>query len=216
MSRRPTFVLAAGAVACVLASLIERRFPNGTIGRALDVNSEQNLPTWYSATLLLLAAIACAVAGALAPTGPQRRWWLVAVLMLALSIDEAVGLHEELGDIGDDLVSPRGWLHFAWVVPGAIGGVLVVLAVVDLARRLPRPAARWLLVGLALFLGGAFGGEMLSGAVLDGYGDADLYGAVTAVEELAEMLGAVTIVHAASLVVIRSRTPAGVELRYAG
>lgn len=217
MSRRPTFVLAAGAVACVLASLIERRFPNGTIGRALDVNSEQNLPTWYSASLLLLVALAFGLAGLLAPIELRRWWWLVAALMLALSIDEVVGLHEELGDLGDDIVSrPRGLLHFAWIIPGAIVGGCVALAFVHLARQVPRRTATWLLAGIGLFLGGAFGGEALSGAVLDAYGDADLYGAVTAAEELAEMLGAVAMLQAASTIVTPARTPAGLELRYDG
>src|SRR5690606_11183596 len=81
---------AAVAGALVLASLATRalveRYPVGEAPlpvllalKLFDVNTEQNLPTWFSSSLLLACALlACVVAGLLRAARRRRTWsWVL-------------------------------------------------------------------------------------------------------------------------------------------
>jgi hypothetical protein len=61
-----------------------------------SLSYEGNLPTWYSSALLLACAITLAAIAPSAAAGQGRYWGLLSALFGYLSIDEAVGLHEQL------------------------------------------------------------------------------------------------------------------------
>jgi hypothetical protein len=111
-----------------------------------------------------------------------------------LSLDELAGLHERLQGLGVHLTAGRG-PHFAWVVPGAALAAVGTVGVLLGARALERRARRRPAAGLALFLTGALGLELLSGVVLTGSSHA-AYLLVTSAEELSEMLGTVLVLRA--------------------
>jgi hypothetical protein len=86
-----------------------------------DLSREANVPTWYSSSLFLLAAVTCAV---VAGFGPALRlaWAGVGVAMLAFSADEVAGFHERIsGRVGADTAE----LGFQPVLAVALGVVLV-------------------------------------------------------------------------------------------
>ena len=193
------WLLAATLVLVVCSVVAEEGRPYGVPGgKFFTVGTEANLWTWFNVVVLFLAALAHAVAGLQArQVGRPFAWFvIVAVLILGLSIDDLTALHERLGGVGTNMGGGYGLLAFAWVVPGALIGVAVAVAVVCLARQLP-PRPKWLLVvGLGMFLGAALGLESVSALVLQ-HNSGWPYRAVATVEETFEALGAILLLRSA-------------------
>lgn len=187
------------------------------VRQVTDVAGERTVWTWFNCTVLAAGGVAQALTGAVRRVETRRSWpWFVlAGVLFALSLDDLVALHERLEPLGRSLGAGEGLLTAAWVVPGAVVALLVVAAVAVVARHLP-PVPRLLLVGgLAVFLGAAFGLELVSFAVLDGIGTGPVYVALVSLEELLEAWGAVLIL-ASAVAAVRLSTDAGgvlVELR---
>lgn len=127
--------------------------------------------------------------------GPGAAWFGSAVLLAALSLDDLAALHERLEGLGR--VAGGGSLAFAWVVPGALVGLGVLLAMTVLARRVHGTARVRLVVGVVVLLGAALGLEAVSGVVLEaGEGTTRTYVVVVHLEELLEAVGAVLMLTA--------------------
>ncbi len=118
--------------------------------RLLSLSYEGNLPSWYASGLPLLCAALLAVIGAGAATD-RGHWRMLALGFVYISIDEAIGLHELLGELFDT----TGLLHFGWVMPAAAIVLTVGLAFVGFVRRLDRPTARRFVLAGALYVTGA-------------------------------------------------------------
>ena len=165
-----------------------------------DVSSERNVPTAWSAGLLL----SCAVAAALLSRGGGG-WTLVAVTCAFLALDESFELHERLGGVGASVAHDR--LHFAWVVPGAALACVVGLVLLQRLRAQPAQVRRRLVLAGAVYLTGALVLETVSGQVLRAYGGGGkAYTLITSVEEGLEMAGA-SLLLAALLVQLRQAKP---------
>ena len=65
--------------------------------RLLDLDLENNLPSWYSSIALLLSAVMLPIIG-LHHSGRARKfarhWLALAILFLCLSVDEVASIHE--------------------------------------------------------------------------------------------------------------------------
>jgi hypothetical protein len=185
----------------------------GQLRTYLDVFDETNLPTWWAASLLVVAALACGAVAALSGPGvSRRRWLLLAGLTAALSVDEATVLHERLDRAVLSWLSAEDF-PYLWVVPGLVLGLAVVVSVAGLTRAAPAPARRRLLLGFGLLLGSALGGEAVQGVLvtegLVGWPFVVTYH----LEELGETLGAVALLAGAVRMLDVVREPAGVRLR---
>jgi hypothetical protein len=175
--------------------------------RWFDVNSERNVPTAWSALLLL----ACSVVSALlAVRGrgsavPGSGWVLVSVTCAFLAVDESFEVHERLGGLGATVADDR--LHFAWVVPGAALATVVGLVLLRRLRAQPVQVRRRLVAAGAVYLTGALVLETASGQVLLAFGaGGKAYTLVTSVEEGLEMAGA-SLLLAALLVQLAQAKP---------
>jgi hypothetical protein len=99
-----------------------------------DMNRENNVPTWYSGTVMLSTAAALAVIGfaRVQARDPFRRHWvLLALLFLYLSFDELTHIHENWGNaLNAPLASWRnrdvfgGALRNLWVLPAGVVAAL--------------------------------------------------------------------------------------------
>lgn len=164
------------------------------------LNGEMNIPTFYSACLLLLnAGISALVAQAARwSLGVRTAWGALAGVFIYLSYDELFSVHERLGPL------IRGWLdlsgvwYFAWFVGYGAGALLVAIAFIPAWRVLPARYRKWLVVGALVYLGGAVGIEMLESARFAATGtETDLtYVIMTVVEEAMEMAGLVVCAYA--------------------
>jgi hypothetical protein len=160
-----------------------------------DVNTEATVPTWYSAGLLLAVAAVCgvlAVVSRAADGGGGRRWGVLGLVFVAMSLDETVALHERLGaGVTDTLdIEGTGALRHPWVVAGVVLAAALAVVTTRAIVTLPRHRRRWVALGLGIYVAGALGLEAVSGVVLDAAGDGFEYAAVTWAEEGAEMVGA--------------------------
>jgi hypothetical protein len=184
------------------------------IMRLFDVNSEANVPSWFSSLLLAGGALAAGLVAAMVRRvgGRDARHWAgLAALLLLLSLDEVAALHERLRGpaatvLGD---AARGPLRVAWVVPGLLLVLVVGIAFVGFVARLPAGTRRPVVAAGGLFLAGAVGVEAISGMVLEAQGDRALYLLVTAAEEGLEMSGSVLLLYATLRVLHLRPEPGG-------
>jgi uncharacterized membrane protein len=168
-----------------------------------DLDMEANVPATFGALLLLLAAglVALHALGEHLRDGRDRyRWTLLAVVLLAMTVDEVIGLHERLTEpvralLGAD--SPR-LLHFAWVVPGAAFVAALAWSFRGFLQRLPGLVRPRVYLAAALFVGGALGVEMLGGyyAALHSTGTFFYKAVLVSIEEGLEMAGMLVFVDA--------------------
>jgi hypothetical protein len=167
--------------------------------RFLDLNTEANLPTFYSTFLLLVLAGTLALRAVLGVAAQRAAWFVMATTTIQLAVDEATSLHERFLDpLGRQVGGGAGALTFAWVIPGAVLAVVAGLALVRTTRVLPGATRRRLGLALGVFVAGALGVEMISGAVLDERGHDRVYLAVTTVEEALELAGVLLALHVAA------------------
>ena len=181
-------IVIAGVVVEVLKPIYELKTRSGVVP-LLSLSYEQNLPSFYSAALLLGCALLLALIAHGAKTNGERLvpfWWILSAGFLYISIDEVLSFHEELST----LMALGGVLHFSWVIPAAILVLVVGVAYIPFLRALPRSMRiRFLLAG-AIYVGGAVGMELPLGYWTVHHGTDNLgYGLIDAGEEALEMLG---------------------------
>ncbi|MZH01943.1 MAG: hypothetical protein F3745_00660 [Nitrospinae bacterium] len=158
---------------------------------------EQNVPTWFSSFLILLSSMLLAVICLTLQSNADRTcfyWGSLAVLFLFLSIDEAAGVHELLMSPVRNYFNTSGFFYFAWVIPA----MLVVLACAIIYLRfllsLPRDIMLRMILAAFIYVSGAIGMEMVSGAVRSYNGETEgtrslTYEMVVILEESLEMIG---------------------------
>lgn len=160
--------LAGGVVTLVVLHLLLHGFSAWfdrmpiAVGRWLDMNSESSVATWYNIMLLGLVAALAALA-AIASAEPRTRlaWGTLAVLVMLLSIDEKVQIHEQLPDL---LGMTRGdMVTHEWVIPGTIIAGLGGVVLLYLFQALERPVRRGLLVAGLVYAAGAIAVEAVTG-----------------------------------------------------
>lgn len=161
--------------------------------RHFSPNGEHNLPTWFTAVIMALAALLSALMWRLerARGGSLAGYWAgLALIMLLMSVDEAVSFHEAFVTIFAFMGAWSPWLHFAWVVPGMLLVLIVGLIYLRFLWRLPRPVALYLLASGLIFLSGALVLEMVDGWVLRTWGEDSVQYTIGYVfEDTLEMIG---------------------------
>jgi len=112
-------------------------------GRIFLVTSESNVPTWFSATQFILAAVACAWVGHSGPR-PDRNWVLLGLVFLLFSLDEVAMFHERIEAHGSaDL--------FQFVVEPLIG-LAVIVIFYRAIQNSPERVRRFLLIAIATLI----------------------------------------------------------------
>jgi len=168
--------------------------------RLFNVDEEQNIPTWYaSSTLLLCSVLLAAIAFAEKRTGGRYvlHWAVLSLIFLFLSLDEAALIHEIRSAPLRAAVRAGGFTHFTWVIPGTILVFLFVLAYLRFFVNLPPKTRALCFIAGTIFVGGAIGMEMVQArhADLNGMQNAT-YAMLATVEEFLEMSGVAILVYA--------------------
>ena len=196
------FFVAMG-VLCGLLLTLEPRIAVIRVLQLFHLDTDANLPTYFSAMLLLASALALGSSARLIRESeePWFPWAALAVGFLLLSIDEVAMMHERVGmilkNLSPEVDSLGGFLNYKWVLVGIPVTVAVAFAFLPWFLTL-RPRLKLLFaVSGTLFLGGAIGVEMINGYIADTRGTlSTAYVLVTAVEESLEMFGAALFLYA--------------------
>lgn len=193
-------LLAAGIAACYLQLGVESHYEySDTFIELFNLDLENNVPTWFSSSLLLAnAALLALIAFATFRLSDRWRWhWCgLAVVFVFLSLDEAAMLHERAVFLRE-IFNLSGLLYFAWIIPAML--CLAIFACIYLRFTLALPPKTLMYFGAAalLYVGGALGMEMIAGDHVSQFGRGNLlYGMMVIGEECLEMLGQVVFFYA--------------------
>lgn len=170
--------------------------------KLIDFDYEANLPSFYSSAAVIFCAVLLWVIG----LDKHRKYknfryhWLgLAIIFTFLGMDEAIGLHEDIGDVMENQqwVNATGFLYFAWVVPYGILLLLFLTAYLKFVFSLPRQTMSLFIIAGTLFVSGAVGVEIISANEADMNGTETIYYSVLyTIEELCEMIGIVIFCYA--------------------
>lgn len=137
---------------------------DGRPASRFDLGAEISIPSWFTTTLLSVVGAVCVGVAAVSQAAERRRWFVLAVIFVYLSVDEGSSLHEAIGEQVSTMLDIRsGPFFFAWVIPF---GVVLLLAAPFLVALLmsfePRVRRLFAFAG-ALYVTGAIGVEMIGG-----------------------------------------------------
>ncbi len=170
--------------------LVTIPFADAIWHRLFNLDDEKSFGTWFSVVILSCGGVlSLATATQVRDRAVAFGWGMVGVIMLAMSVEELVMMHEATSVRLAAALQATGYLRFAWVlVGGALAGVVLVMGW-PLLARLPAEIRSQLLVAAALFLLGAIGVEMIGGNLYSiGMVGTPSYAIATAVEEALEIL----------------------------
>lgn len=203
-----TLLLVAIAFLLVLAStvgqLIFHLTPHDTafgMIRLFNVDAENNVPTYFSALLLLTSAFLIATVSILERqrnSAESLYWAGLSAGFVLMAADETLSFHEKLILPVRNLLDweTLGIFYFAWILPGIILVLILSLIFARFWWRLP-PTTRFnfLIAGL-LYVGGAIGIEALGGWYAEAYGGNLVYSMIATFEESLEMAGSILFIWA--------------------
>lgn len=164
------------------------------------IDAEQNIPTYYSVLLMLIAALLLAVIAILnaKQTVPHvAKWAILSFGFLCMAFDEAFQVHERLISpvralLGD---STLGVFYFAWVIPGMALVLVLGLYFLRFLLHLPATVRFRFLMAATLYIGGAIGVELIGGYYAELHGKQNwTYSMIATVEESLEMAGLIVFI----------------------
>jgi hypothetical protein len=154
-----------------------------------DVDEENNLPTWYSEILLLIAWVflwLCARKKHADGDRWARHWRGLTVGFLLMAVDEIASVHETINSV----------IEMSWAVPAGIGLLAIGLVYIPFLLHLPRPTALGFMLAGVIYVTGAVGMEIVGNTMAGkGLRDTLAYRMSTAVEEGLEMLGLILFIN---------------------
>jgi hypothetical protein len=200
-------VTASLVVLSFALQVVKLRMPYLELNRMInffDVDREQNLPTFYSALLLFVTSLLLALIATIKRQnreGLVAHWIGLAIGFLYISMDDMLVLHENLAIPVQNALRPHlpRFLYFAWVLPAGVLVLAVALVYLRFVLALPRRSRRLFVLSGAVYVLGALGMEMLSGAIYAANGESPnslLYSLATSLEEGGEMGGVVLFIYA--------------------
>ena len=166
----------------------------------IDLDTENNLPTFYTAMALEFSAILLFLIYWQKKQSHRKEslYWLGLALIFAfLGFDETAQVHEEVSDFFTSIVEASGVLYFPWIIPYGLATGLVALIYWPWLIHLPKETQKNFIIAGVVFLAGAIGMEMIGAHHADLYDVYDWrYTISYTVEETLEMLGIVLFIRA--------------------
>ena len=194
------YMIFAGSLAVLAAGLAREAFVLN-VGvdtilqdmRQFNLDAENSVPAWWSSSMMLFASLLLYTLAANAWRAGDilwRLWLTMAIVFLALSIDESASFHEGVIEPLRAAFGFGGILFYAWVVPALLCVAALGLVLLPLLRRLP--ASLFWRFGICggVFVLGALGMEMVGGWLdYEGYRNTAYYALSISIEEGFEILG---------------------------
>ncbi|PAX54312.1 hypothetical protein CK510_12525 [Brunnivagina elsteri CCALA 953] len=180
----------------LITQLVQRFAPDFFLrdGLALlfNLDEELNFPSVYSSFALLFAAI---ILGFIAYMKNSQQdfytsyWKWLSITFSFLFFDELVSVHEHMIEPMKTLFNTKGFLSFAWVIPGSIGVLILFLVFLKFIINLPQKTRSNFLIAGAIYIAGCIGCELVGGYIVDNKLGFMPYLIEVTLEEFLEMLG---------------------------
>lgn len=163
-----------------------------------DLDTENNIPSLFSAGLLCLCCILLGVIAILKYQQSDQfrtHWKWLSLIFLGLAIDEAVSIHEEFAEPLRNGLGVGGFLYFAWVIPAFFFVLGLGVAYLRFILALPRQTRHLLILSAGIYLSGTIGMELIGGAIASVGQKNLLYALVANGEEVIEFAGILLFIH---------------------
>lgn len=172
---------------------------NESIVKLFSMDIEYSIPSIFASLLLLSIAVLCVKIWANKKTKPSWHWLGLALVFFYVALDEFFALHENLIEPTQNALGIEGgFLFFAWFIP--VLAILSVLVIVfaKFFFKLPKTTKNLLIMAAVLFISGAVGVEMISGAYWEAHDFQNdmTYRLLNALEEGLENTGSITAIFA--------------------
>ena len=161
--------------------------------KLFNVNLEANLPTYFSALVLLADAILLALIAYRKKALGENFWhWIgLSTMFVFISLDEMIQIHEQFRAPMEALFNTSGILYFAWFIPYVAMVIILGIAYFKFMMRLPKKILQLFILAAVVFISGAVVMEAISGMHAEVHGEETLtYALMYTFEEFLEMSGA--------------------------
>jgi len=167
-----------------------------------DLNDEQNIPTFFTVLLMLIATLLLVVIAIL--SGKQKmpdvsKWIILSFGFLFMAYDEAFQIHERLNVPVRKLLGyvNLGVFHYAWVTIGIALVFFLALFFLRFLLRLPSATRFTFILAATLYIGGSIGIELIGSRYDELHGQENLtYNLISTVEESLEIAGLIVFIYA--------------------
>lgn len=170
-----------------------RNTPSHLLGLSFfRLDDELSLPALCESLLMLTVAVLAFRTGRRERGNLPRTslaWTLLGVGFVYLALDEYLAIHEVFSR-WTAIPQFGGFLRHKWLVVGIPAVTVVAVLFIPFLLKIPRVTALRLIIGGAVFVGGAIGAEAVGGMILDQAGT-ETTGSiiVSVVEETLEYIG---------------------------
>jgi len=175
---------------------------DSNISKRLDqyfnLNNEDNFPSFFSALILFLSSALLFFIHKLTKNAyERRRWLLLALVFLFMSIDEAIEIHERLEPLIRRIITndADGYLTWTWVVPYVLLALALAVYCFRFVMQLPKPTRNNFILSGCIYVLGAAGIESLEGHLVKHFPGTMVVIFTTTVQELMEMTGIILFIY---------------------
>ena len=197
-------VLGITAFVLILAGLAGQLGPyfagSGEVVTLFNLNSEHNIPAFFSMLLILAAALLLALIAVFKKAEGETYalyWAVLACGFMFMAVDEVMAIHEKLNEPMNRLLGKErsGIFYFPWVAAGIVLVIGVGLFFLKFLRHLPTKTRFLFLAAAAFYLGGVIVVELIGNYFAAAHGTKSWTFIVSgAVEEGLEMAGMIVFI----------------------
>lgn len=189
-------------VAGILSStfrILEYPFPGSKwFHKMFDLDSEYNIPAWYSSfSLLFCAGLLGAITAIKKGEHYHTYWKILAFIFLFLGLDEVFSFHEALiiPSLRKSLKLNPLFYH-TWVIPAIALVSFFIFKYWKFVMHLPKRTRSLMMLAGGIYITGALGLEMISGALRQDFGRWSVITQAAIIsEEIFEMTGILIFIY---------------------
>jgi hypothetical protein len=162
-----------------------------------NLDDEVNFAAIYSTFLLVSCSVLTWFIGRVqTETAARRKWIGLGWIFLFLGLDELMSFHERLAWVVHYWFGGLNLYGFAWLLPYGIVCVVLMLVYFKFWLELPAPTRNRTALGVALFIIGAIGCELIAWRIVRAEANPLFWHIEVLVEEMLEIAAGILLVRA--------------------
>jgi hypothetical protein len=127
--------------------------------KIFHLNAEQSIPTYFSSVLLLISSLLLYLIAQKSPAN-VKKWKLLSLIFLMMSIDETVSLHEKLIPLVRNIIGVNPYFYWGWTIPAIIGIAIFGGLFFKFWKGLPPDTRTGMMWAGIIYVAGALGLEL--------------------------------------------------------